>query len=85
VRLDGENPAIPLHGIVGELEYDGLPGALRAPLDDQGLLGPNYFVVRHGRNPQEEVSFLIGLTVIGAVVFLGGVGWKLKHRHTVAG
>lgn len=81
VRLDGRDALSPPDEIVGELEYDGLPGALRAGLADKHLIAPNYFVVRHGRNPGEQTSFLSGLCVVGATAIVAGLLWA-KSRKT---
>jgi hypothetical protein len=82
VRLDGKDDRDPPpHDIVGELELDGLPGALRAPLEDKKLLAPGYFVVRHGWNPEEQIPFRLGLCGVGALVFSGGLFWARRNRR----
>ena len=82
VRLDGKDAASPPAEIVGELTFDGLPGPLRAHLADQNLLAPDYFVVRHGRNPGKEARVAGGMAGLGALLFAAGLLWARSRRRT---
>lgn len=86
VRLDGAAAIAPPDEIVGELELDGLPGPLREHLAEKDFLAPDYFVVRHGRDPGSQSSFALILLGLGAVMFTGALLWaRSKARPRVPG
>jgi hypothetical protein len=80
VRLDGRDAVSPPEEIVGELEFDGLPGPLRAHVAEKNLLAPDYFVVRHGRDPASSGSFAAKMAGVGALLFAAGILWWRTKR-----
>jgi hypothetical protein len=84
VRLDGSDATSPPEEIIGELEFDGLPGPLRVHVADKGLLAPDYFVVRHRRDPASESSFAAKMAAVGAVVFAAGLLWARARGKRAA-
>jgi hypothetical protein len=86
VQLVGDDLTSPPEAIVGLLEADGLPGALRAPLVDEGLLTPAYFVIRHGQSPEGDLLFAQVFLAAGALLLgAGGVAAYLKSRARALG
>lgn len=84
-RLDGKFSTSPPDELEGELTYDGLPGPLRAPLADKGSLAPDYFVLRHGRNPTADAAFAAYMALFGAALFAAGLSWaRLRSRKPTA-
>ncbi len=81
VRLDGSDALSPPAEIIGELSFDGLPGPLRAHVADQNLLAPDYFVVRHRRNPGSEGVFAAEMAAFGALLFAGGLVWSRARKR----
>lgn len=79
-RLDGANAGRLPEALVGELEFDGLPGALRSILAAKDRLAPRYFVVRHGRDPSQQTSFLTGMCGLGAVAIVVGLLWARSRK-----
>ena len=80
VRLDGADVQAPPDEILGELEFDGLPGPLRAQVADKNLLAPDYFVVRHGRDPASEGSFAAKMAAFGGILIAAGLVWARATR-----
>lgn len=85
VRLDGPDAASPPEEIIGELEFDGLPGPLRVHVEEKNLLAPNYFVVRHRRDPASSASAAAAAAGFGALLFATGIlWWRVKGRSNGA-
>jgi hypothetical protein len=68
--------------MIGELEFDGLPGPLRAHVADKNLLAPDYFVVRHRRDPASEGSFAAKMAAFGGVLFAAGLVWARSRKKS---
>ena len=84
VLLDGADALSPPEEIVGELEFDGLPGPLRAYVADKNILAPDYFVVRHRRDPAREGSFAAKMAGFGALLFAAGLVWARARNSSKA-
>ncbi len=78
-RLDGRDATAPPDELEGELSYDGLPGPLRAPLADKGLLAPDYFVLRHGSDPASGARAGAYMALFGALLI--AIGWLWARRR----
>jgi hypothetical protein len=85
VRLDtlpftGEAPT----ELVGTVEPDGLPGPLRAHIEERGLLAPKSFVLLHGRQPGSESDFFAKMTLFGVAAIAAGGTWASARRRRAA-
>jgi hypothetical protein len=67
--------------LVGELEFDGLPGPLRAQLADQELLAPGYFVIRYHRDPTEGGALGVTMAGAGTILCACGLFWAWSRRR----